>query len=192
MTIMDREIFENFQRFLRAERGLANTTVATYAHHARAYLIFLAKIGVAAASSTAQAVLAYFEGLRSRGLRSCTLFCATIAIRTFHRFLVDKGYATSDSSSGLPLPKLSSRIPEPLSAKEVDALMLAPSAYRFSGIRDRAILEVLFCGLRSCCFKFSWGDDIVNLITALCSTGRICDVNGRKTRDFKSLGKANC
>lgn len=136
-------VLEEFKRYLKVERGLAETTVGTYTHHVHAYLGFATSNPI-----TLTTVTSYFERMRDRGIRSCTLFCATIATKTFHRFLCEKGYANSDPTERLTLPKLSSRLPEPLSAKEVDALMLAPAVYRFPGIRDRAILEVLFLGLR--------------------------------------------
>lgn len=70
-----------------------------------------------------------------------------MAIRSFCRFLISKGYAQSDPSENVGLPKFHSRLPDPLTEEEVTRLLSFP-AVRYVQIRDRAILELLYCGLR--------------------------------------------
>lgn len=137
------------REFLRSERGLAPQTVATYVHHAKAYLAFLKDADCAAADATPDHVTAHIGGLRERGLRSASVFCATVAIKTFHRFLLAKGHATHDPTAGLKSPKIVSRVSEPLSVDEVERLLAAVPGHGFAYIRDQAILEILYgCGLR--------------------------------------------
>ncbi len=137
------------REFLRSERGLSPQTVATYAHHAKAYLAFLKDADCAAADATPAHVTAHIGGLRERGLRSAPVFCATVAIKTFHRFLLAKGHATHDPTVGLKSPKIVSRVSEPLSIDEVERLFAAVPGHGFANIRDRAILGILYgCGLR--------------------------------------------
>jgi len=93
------EFIEEFHKFLSVERGLADTTVVTYLHHVPAYLKFLNNAPTT--SITAESALAYFEGLRRRGLRPCTLVCATIAIKTFHRATEDVALRSGKRSGGL-------------------------------------------------------------------------------------------
>lgn len=132
--------------FLRSERGLAFQTVATYAHHQRGYLGFLRDRG--AAPATAAHVSAYLSGLRARGLQPPTVFCAAMAVRAYHRFLIARGHAVGDPTAAIRLPGLNSRVVEPLSAGEVGRLLSAPSERSFAGLRDRAVLEMLYLGLR--------------------------------------------
>jgi integrase/recombinase XerD len=143
---------ENYQAeflsYLTSERSLSKNTAVTYGHHLNAYFRFLEKEESITPKVTSDLVTEYIGGLGRRGLTSSTRFCATIAIRSFHRFLLEKGYAKSDPSAGLSLPKLKSPIVEPLSVAEVEQFLDAPSPHSLAGLRDRAILELLYCGLR--------------------------------------------
>lgn len=137
-----------FLRFLERERGLAGSTVATYGHHLRGYLRFLKEAGLGSGNAGKDNLAGYVGGLRSRGLGNTTLYCATIALKAFHRFLVEKGYADSDIAADLPLPRLAGRVTEPLSVEDVERLLAAVPAQGLAHLRDRAILELLYCGLR--------------------------------------------
>lgn len=139
---------DSFLSYLKDERGLAASTVATYGHHLKAHLDALEERGLSPEAATPEGIMAYLAGLRRRGLRSPSIFCAAIAVRTFYRFLVAKGLALDDPTVGLHMPKLTMRVSEPLSQEEVQKLLSVPSRHSFTGIRDRAILELLYCGLR--------------------------------------------
>ena len=139
---------EGFLSYLRNERGLATSTISTYSHHLKTYLKALNERGVGPAAATSETITSYLAGLRRRGLRPPSIFCAAIAVRTFYRFLVAQGNIPSDPTAALRLPKLTMRVSEPLSIEDVRKLLTAPSGRSFTGIRDRAILELLYCGLR--------------------------------------------
>src|SRR3989339_364355 len=139
---------ESFLSHLRNERGLAGSTVLTYNHHVGAYLQALMDRGLSPEAATSEAITAYLSGLRQRGLKSPSIFCATIAIRSFYRFMAAKSIALGDPTAGLRLAKLTMRVSEPLSIEDVGKLLSAPSENSFTGIRDKAILEILYCGLR--------------------------------------------
>ena len=149
MTMIADACLDECREFLRAERGLSPATIITYSYHAKAYLAFLKDAGCAAADATPYHVAAHIGGLRERGLRSAPVFCAIVAIKTFHRFLLAKGHAAHDPTAGLKSPKIVSRVSEPLSVDEVERLFAAVPEHGFAHIRDRAILAILYgCGLR--------------------------------------------
>ena len=120
----------------------------TYAHHLRGYLGFLQDRGVDPAAATEGDVSAHLSRLRTRGLQPPTVFCAAMAVRAYHRFLIKRGHAAGDPTGEIRLPGLNSRAVEPLSAAEVERLLAAPSERSFAGLRDRAALEMLYLGLR--------------------------------------------
>jgi len=71
------------------------------------------------------------------------------ALRSFYRFLVAEGAIESDPTEFLPAPKQWSSLPKYLSAGEIEALIAAPDNDRANGVRDRAMLELLYAsGLR--------------------------------------------
>ena len=143
-----KNLLESFVAYLRHERGLAASTVITYGHHLRAYLAFLDEAGCEAEYATRERIVVYLGHLRKRNLRPATVFCAAMAVRAFHRFLAAKGHAPNDSTEDMNLPKLTVSIPEPLSVQETFSLLASPSEHSFAGLRDRAVLELLYCGLR--------------------------------------------
>jgi integrase/recombinase XerD len=72
-----------------------------------------------------------------------------VAIKVFHRFLVREGYCKVDPTSLLESPKLGRRIPDVLSTEEVKAIIEASNPRDWQGIRDRAILELMYAsGMR--------------------------------------------
>jgi len=133
---------------LGSERGLSLQTVTTYRHHLRGYLGFLRDCAVDPVAATEGNVSAHLSRLRTRGLQPPTVFCAAMAVRAYHRFLIERGHSAGDPTAEIRLPALNSRAVEPLSASEVERLMAAPSEGTFSGLRDRAALEMLYLGLR--------------------------------------------
>ena len=140
---------QEFLESLRLRQGLSIATCHTYGHHVGTYLESLRAAECAAAAAMPEHVAAHIGTLRVRGLRSATIFCAGMAIRAFHRFLLARGYATEDPTQGLESPKITSRVPEPMSVDEVQRLLAAVPGQGFAHVRDRAILELLYgCGLR--------------------------------------------
>src|SRR5579875_1764624 len=71
------------------------------------------------------------------------------AVRAFFRFLVRMGYLAADPAASVGTPKTRRRLPAHLTLDEIDRLLAAPPAAGVAGLRDRAILEVLYSsGLR--------------------------------------------
>ena len=73
MADTPKDIISEFQRYLKIERGLADTTVSTYAHHVGAYLKSIAKREVEAETATKNDVFTLIGKLKERGIRSCTV-----------------------------------------------------------------------------------------------------------------------
>ncbi|MCH7706133.1 MAG: tyrosine-type recombinase/integrase [Chloroflexi bacterium] len=71
------------------------------------------------------------------------------ALRAFYAFLTGRGYAARDQTGMVSAPKLSHRLPVVASSEEIERLMNAPDTTRAAGVRDRALLELLYAaGLR--------------------------------------------
>jgi len=147
---MDKDVLlEEFIRHLRVERGLSRNTWLSYGYQLRGYLALLVAHGKGPLSAGRDDVLAYMEAKKNAGRRSATLFIAAMAIRQFHRFLAERGRAATDPTAGLKLPKYRQRLPEPLTATEMEKLLGLPTGDKFHFVRMKAALELLYAtGMR--------------------------------------------
>lgn len=145
---MPSRILEKFSDYLTHQRGLSPNTVTTYYHHARSYFRFLTDKGTVIADIGKDSVSSFIESLRRQNKRSATLFVTHMALRAFHEFLVAEKILGNNPTLNLPLPKIQSRMPEPMAPEEVNRLLVVSSAHVLLDLRDRAIMELLYCGLR--------------------------------------------
>lgn len=145
---MQSALLDHFVTFLRAERNLAPKTVDAYAIDIRGYLEKLAKDGVQVEAVTREDVLEYLAFLGKRlSPRSRARHLASI--RGFHRFLEDEELSPGDPTADLDTPRHAKKLPIFLSLEEVEALLEAPDLKTLAGVRDRAMIEVLYAtGLR--------------------------------------------
>lgn len=135
-----------FVAYLERERRLSAASVAAYRY---AVNVYIRKTRHNPALATRESVLAYLADRKAEGLSPSSLFQTTIALRHYHRFLVREGLAVADPMAGIKLPRLQSRLPQPLTQQEVDRLLAAPVGGRYKNVRNRAILELLYAtGLR--------------------------------------------
>ena len=147
---------ERFLDHLAVERGLSSNTVEAYRRDLRRYLAFLTSWGIDDVPGiTDEAVAAYVVQLTSSThdegqlYRPASLARMLSAVRSFHRFELREGVTERDPTAGIVPPALRRSLPRPLSVTEVTALLDAPPQGDAVGLRDRAILELLYgAGLR--------------------------------------------
>jgi len=144
---------EEFLNQLRVERGLSDATLTAY----RAELLdFAASRGASATWDESPGVpVRYLTmlGSPSRGrrtpLRPTTLRRRTASLRGFYRFCFAEGLITNDIASHLDLPRQPRLLPDVLTVAEVERLLEQRTDETPMGIRDRALLELLYAaGLR--------------------------------------------
>ena len=97
-------LLNEFVRHMRAEKGLSPRTWQSYAYQIKGYIGFLQSRRRIPTNSIREFVTAYLEQLKERGLKSASIFAAAIAIRQFHRYLLERRYATNDPTAGMCLP----------------------------------------------------------------------------------------
>jgi integrase/recombinase XerD len=135
---------------LRVERGLAENTLLAYERDLRA----LAAHGEERGRSLLeleQADLAEFIGsLRERGLGARSQARHLFAARAFYRFASREGLVARDPTENLRPPKAFRGLPRYLTPAQVEALLATPDVGTPVGLRDRAVLEVMYAtGLRA-------------------------------------------
>lgn len=145
-----RAFIDQFIEFLEVERGLSPHTRAAYRTDLREFERFLAarRITSPGAIGRAEIVAFLMEG-RDAGLRSATIARRLAAIRSWFRYLHAEGLLAADVAETMDAPRLWRVLPDALTQREVDRLLAAPDLDRPNGVRDRALLELLYAtGLR--------------------------------------------
>jgi integrase/recombinase XerD len=146
MTSPDLDLF---LEHVTVERGLRQNSLEAYRRDLARYLDHLAAHGQAATALDRTVVPRYLLALREAGLAPRSVSRHLSTLRQFHRFLVRQGRAAEDPTAHVESPKPWRRLPGVLSAEEVERLLAVPQPTTPAGLRDRAILEVMYAsGLR--------------------------------------------
>ena len=144
------KLLARYIRHLALEKGLADNTLLSYETDLVRYVHYLADQGIRDSQEITPLILQqYIAQLYELGLASSSMARNFSAIRGFHQFLVVSDLSASDPSELLETPRLKRRLPEVLSLEEVVSILKQPEVEDILGIRDRAMLEVIYgCGLR--------------------------------------------
>lgn len=134
-----------FRRHLDGERGLSPYTVAGYVTDVASLLDHAGRLGVETLDAIDASVLrSWLARQRSAGYARTTLARRSSAARMFFAFAVRRGLAARDPAAGLATPKTERRLPRVLNRTEAAALVELPPSDDPVGLRDRAILELLY------------------------------------------------
>jgi integrase/recombinase XerD len=139
---------DQFFNYLRVERGLSGNTLQAYSSDLMRFFLFLEGQGIGALEVTRENLSAYLL-TRSKGISPRSLARNLSSIRSFYRFLVAEGRLDSNPARLQEAPRLPRRLPGALSMNEVERLLSQPDPSKPMGLRDRAMLEILYAtGLR--------------------------------------------
>lgn len=148
---------ERYLDHLAVERGLSEHTLSAYRRDLRRYVAFLTRRDMLEPGEVEEATVRSFvaslsastHGPDDAPYRATSVARTLSAVRSFHRFLLREGVTDRDPAVGVPQPRLPRSLPRPLPVEDVRRLLEAPDEGSPAGLRDRAILELLYgSGLR--------------------------------------------
>ncbi|MEK7852085.1 MAG: site-specific tyrosine recombinase XerD [Deltaproteobacteria bacterium] len=139
-----------FINYLIVEKGLSKNTIDAYSRDILGYINHLSGMKFSDIGTVAPLdIVKYIGKLRDGGISPRSTARKLTAIRMFYRFLNAEGYIKSNPTLLVELPKGISRLPKAISLEMVDILLSAPDTKKPLGLRDKAMLEVLYAtGLR--------------------------------------------
>ena len=138
---------ERFLQYLRIEKGVAENTIVSYQHDLAMYCEHLGRVEVLKARS--EDVSQFLKFLYGRKLKPRSANRAFAAVRGLHKFLLLERATTENPTANVDQPRWWKPLPNVLVLDEVDKLLAAPDTGTPKGLRDRAMLEVLYAtGLR--------------------------------------------
>ncbi|HEX6085999.1 MAG TPA: site-specific tyrosine recombinase XerD [Thermoanaerobaculia bacterium] len=138
-----------FLDYLQVEKGLAKNSLSSYAIDLRHFGHYLNDASLDIDRVERIHIVKYFQALRGAGISARSVARALAAIRGLFRFLVAERHLKADPTENIENPKLWSNLPKSLQPAEVEALLAAPDRSTPEGLRDAAMLELLYAtGLR--------------------------------------------
>ncbi|MCK2028119.1 site-specific tyrosine recombinase XerD [Microbacterium galbinum] len=138
---------DSYLRHVTIERGLSDHTVSAYRRDLDGYIAWLSEQGVTDTSEVTVQVIGRFIEERSSEVpppAATSLARLQSSVRGWHRYLAREGIEQDDPSGRLRPPKAPRRLPKALTIDQVERLLQAPSSEEPIGIRDRALLELLY------------------------------------------------
>lgn len=146
---MEEQIID-YLHYLLIERGLSKNTRESYERDLNQYLDYLKKNKVTSWQEVDRfTILGLLHQLQTEGKSSATIARMISSLRRFHQFLRQERYTEHDPMQHIESPKKQQRLPDTLSLEEVERLIETPDTKELLGLRDRAILEVMYAtGLR--------------------------------------------
>lgn len=145
------DYIEDFLHYLIVERGLAENTIASYKRDLTSYARFLEEKYQIQKPATIQRnhILQFLANLKDEGKSTRTLARHVASIRSFHHFLLRDQIVDHDPTEHVENPQIEQKLPKVLHVEEVDALLAAPDISKPLGMRDKAMLEIMYAtGMR--------------------------------------------
>jgi len=144
-------IIESFLSHLTLERRLSRNTIDAYRKDLERFNGFLDEIyGIDLATASRVSIIAFINSERSKGISARTVSRRMSTLRTFYNYLVNQKIITSTPIDEIDSPRMSSNLYEILSQNEIGKLLSSPDVSDDEGLRDRAILELMYgTGIRA-------------------------------------------
>ncbi|ABB13646.1 site-specific tyrosine recombinase XerD [Carboxydothermus hydrogenoformans] len=137
-----------FIDYLLLEKGFSLNTLLSYRRDLEKFVSFLEKRNISIIDATSKDIKLYLQDL-ARKLKPASVARNLAAIRSFYKYLLREKIVGENPALDVDGPKLGLKLPEILSYEEIDLLLKAPDLSTWEGVRDRAMLELLYAtGLR--------------------------------------------
>jgi integrase/recombinase XerD len=140
-----------FINYLSVERGLASNTLESYGRDLRQYSTYLRATAqlMSLQDASRATIISYLLLMEKQGRAPATIARRLAALKSFYQFLVRENVVERDPTANLESPKLDRKLPKVLTVREVEMLLRQPKAGTVGGLRDKAMLEVLYAtGIR--------------------------------------------
>lgn len=149
MKLHNEKLLTQFLTYLRLERGLSSLSVSAYQTDLKQFIQFIESKGLTLPSLQESDTGRFIATLTEKKLSSKTVARKLSALKHFNQYLRNEGVLEQDFAQQVTAPKVSRSVPKPMSEDQVVALIEAPDQSTFLGLRDHAMLELMYAtGLR--------------------------------------------
>ncbi|MCM3797247.1 site-specific tyrosine recombinase XerD [Caldibacillus thermoamylovorans] len=146
-----KDYLKDFLHYLIVEKGLAENTIQSYRRDISAYLIFIEKkLQITDINHVTRVhIMQFLSCLKDEGKSARTIARHIASIRSFHHFLILDKIVDHDPTVHIETPHPELKLPKVLNTDEVDTLLNTPDLTTTLGLRDKAMLELMYAtGMR--------------------------------------------
>ncbi len=149
MGNVEDSILRRYVQYLCLERSYSKNTLDAYRRDLQKLLVFYADNHIDYRTVTLEQLDQFAGQLREEGIQARSVARILSGVRSFYRFLTLEKEVEQDPTELLESPQIGKHLPEVLSVEEIDSIINVIDVSKPEGVRDRAIIEVLYgCGLR--------------------------------------------
>ncbi|MFA5008738.1 MAG: site-specific tyrosine recombinase XerD [Candidatus Omnitrophota bacterium] len=140
---------EAFIDYLKVEKGLSQNSILSYSLDLKKYFEYLDKKEIKEPSKITPKDISDFLFVMRSSISVNSISRVLSTVKSFHKFLVREKITQTSPAEFIETPRLDKKIPSFLNFEEVNRILKAPNLHNHQGIRDRAILELMYAtGLR--------------------------------------------
>ncbi len=145
LNMIDEELVESFLNYLIVECGLSENTIKGYKSDLRNFSNYLKNKGIKRFQDLrANMIVNYIEKEKQRGLSENSISRSLVTAKMFYKYMITEGKISRNPMSSINSPKLQKHLPEVLHYKAVEKMLQVPDCNEKLGIRDKAILELMY------------------------------------------------
>ena len=142
-------VLQSFLEFLSVEKGLSENTILSYGRDIKKFFRFLQRLKISFLNPGEDVLGKFIQHASRSGLSARSITRLISSLKAFYKFLVLDGVMKKNPALSLHSPKSMLALPKYLRVKEVERLLSQPDQGAFMGLRDKAMLELLYAtGLR--------------------------------------------
>lgn len=143
-------LLDSFLSYLAVEKGLSENTLESYGRDLRKFILSMEEAGVRSPGEINYShILDYLAESREKGFNATSIVRSIVSIRQFFKYLLMEKLIEADPAAGIGTPKMKKGLPGVITLDEVESLLSAPDETTPEGLRDAAMLEVLYAtGIR--------------------------------------------
>lgn len=148
-SLSPENILQSFLGFLSVEKGLSSNTILSYTRDLRKFFLFFKKEKIHPFKAKEEDLTRFIRQQSRAGLSPRSLARLISSLKSFYKFLVSDDMVTKNPAINISSPKIWLKLPQFLTVEEVELLLRQPDESKDRGIRDKAMLELLYAsGLR--------------------------------------------
>ena len=141
---MNKLIIGEFESFLINDKNVSQSTLASYKRDIVCFAKYMDSTKTDILSANRNHILTYILSMQDEGKANASVVRAIASIKSMYSFLLLKGAINSNPAANITPPKKEKKMPQFLTREEIDALLDSPDVSTIRGLRDKAILEILY------------------------------------------------